>query len=203
MKTSLKSICSLVALFAAASLSAESLWLKAGNNALGQFADKRATAVGDIITVVISESTSQNASLKTKGEKSAGINNVFTQFLFPNTLTENGETPTVDISGDNDYEGKGEVANSTSVSARMSVIVTDVLPNGNLVLEGVRSVTFAKESQYMVLRGLARPHDVTADNTILSNQIANATLEFVGEGEVSSAAHKGWLMKLNDFVNPF
>jgi flagellar L-ring protein FlgH len=208
MKTLYKSVFSaLVCLCAASGLSAESLWLKAGGAASSHYGDRRAARAGDILTVIVSESSTMSASQKTKAEKSAGIQNEVASWLFPASAsalgTHNGALPSTDITSENDYEGKGEISNSQSLTARAAVMVVDVLPNGNLVIEGLRSVAFAGEKQYMILRGVVRSDDVTAANTVLSSQIANAYVEIKGEGDISSAQRKGWLMRMNDFLNPF
>jgi len=203
MKISLKLASSLLVICFASSLGAESLWMKAGSQAESHYADRRACRPGDILTVLVEETTSLSATQKTKNEKTAGVTNSISQFLFSGLLTHNGETPSTDISGDNDYEGKGEISNDQTLTATVSVIVTDILPNGNLLIEGIRSTGFSKERQYMVLHGMVRGDDVSASNTVASSLIANVTIDFVGEGELSSASRKGWLLKLNDYVNPF
>lgn len=83
------------------------------------------------------------------------------------------------------------------------MLVADVLPNGNLVIEGVRRVSFSGETQHVVLRGVIRPADVSTSNTILSTNIADARLEFLSEGELSSAQKRGWLSKLYEALRPF
>ena len=83
------------------------------------------------------------------------------------------------------------------------MLIADVLPNGNLVLEGARRVSFSGETQLVVLRGIVRPADVSPVNTVLSTNIAEARLEFLSEGELSSAQKRGWLSKLYQALRPF
>jgi flagellar L-ring protein precursor FlgH len=83
------------------------------------------------------------------------------------------------------------------------VLVTDVLPNGNLVIEGVRVVTFSGETQYVSLHGLVRPDDITSANTVASSNIADVRIEFVSEGSLTDAQKKGWLTKLYDTLRPY
>ena len=81
--------------------------------------------------------------------------------------------------------------------------VIDVLPNGNMVVEGVRLVRFSGETQYASLRGIVRPVDVQKDNTVLSTNIADAQVEFVSEGSLTEAQKKGWLLRLANKASPF
>lgn len=203
MKISLKLASSLLAVLLVSSLSAESLWMKAGYGAQGHYSDNRASRPGDILTVLVDEVTTMSASQESDDEKKSSVTSSLSQFLFSGWFNHNGEAPSTSMSGDNDYESKAEITRSQTLNATVSVIVTDILPNGNLLIEGIRSAGFSGERQYMVLHGLVRSDDVSADNTVSSSLIANATIDFVGEGELTSASQKGWLLKLNDYVNPF
>lgn len=107
------------------------------------------------------------------------------------------------MSGDNTHEGGGEISNQQTVTGRISVIVIDTLPNGNLVVEGVRVVSYSGETQYMVLRGIVRIYDIEVDNTILSSEIADARVEFISEGSLTENQRKGWFVKINNLLNPF
>jgi len=89
------------------------------------------------------------------------------------------------------------------VSSRAAVLVTDVLPNGNLVIEGVRVVTFSGETQYVVLRGLVRRDDIAPDNSIQSTNIADARVEFYADGSITDAQKRGWLSKVYEKLRPF
>ncbi|MCH2155950.1 MAG: flagellar basal body L-ring protein FlgH [Opitutales bacterium] len=186
---------------------AESLWLKNSNNERGMFADHRAGAVGDILTIVIDESSTSSSSQNSTTTKDMSIDNSVTQWLFPLAASAfgsvNGALPGTQIDGSNSFNGGGSISDSKAVTARASVLVIDRLPNGNLVVEGARKVSFAGESQWVVLRGVVRKSDITAANTVLSSRVADATVEFISAGAITDAQRKGWLSKLNDLVNPF
>jgi len=79
----------------------------------------------------------------------------------------------------------------------------DVLPNGNLVIEGLREISFSQERQFASLHGIVRPYDIQPDNTVDSTNIAGAQVQIVSEGTLTDAQKKGWLLKLNDKTNPF
>ena len=171
------------------------------------FADHRAGAVGDILTIVIDESSTSSSSQNSTTTKDMSIDNSVTQWLFPLAASAfgsvNGALPGTQIDGSNSFNGGGSISDSKAVTARASVLVIDRLPNGNLVVEGARKVSFAGESQWVVLRGVVRKSDITAANTVLSSRVADATVEFISAGAITDAQRKGWLSKLNDLVNPF
>jgi len=189
------------------SLSGDSLWLRASNSEVSMFADKRAFKTGDILSIIVSESTSTVTSQDTKSTKSSSISNKVTQFLFTPANsglgTHNGELPATDITGDNSFAGSGAITNSQTLSTRIAVTVIDVLPNGNLVVEGVRHVSFSGEKNYMILRGMVRRVDISPSNTVASTSVADLQVEVISEGSITSAQKKGWLTRINDKLNPF
>lgn len=184
---------------------AASLWTAPGGTERAMIADRKASRVGDILTIVVSENASQNTSQSKKTSTSSTVDAAVEQFLFANSKmgTHNGGLPGIKFGGTNDYSGGGSVSNSQSVSARAAVLVTDVLPNGNLVIEGVRRVTFSNETQHVVLHGIVRADDISSSNTVLSSSIANARLEFVTKGDLANASKRGWISKLYEFLRPF
>src|SRR5437763_1920640 len=95
------------------------------------------------------------------------------------------------------------VSKSASKLALAAALFTDVLPNGNLVVEGVRVVTFAGETQYVVLHGLVRADDIAPDNSVVSTNIAGARVKFYAEGALSDAQKRGWLAKVYEKLRPF
>lgn len=209
MKIQLKFIFSifLFVIISSGNISAKSLWLKKTNNERGMFSDKVAANIGDILTVIISEKTTLSNKLNTTTKKKGTIVNAVMQFLFPSTVsafgTHGGSLPGTNLSGANDYSGDGSIKNESTLDARASVEVIDVKPNGNLIIEGVRLVSFSDEREFSVLRGVVRPYDISTDNTIDSNRIADAEIEYFKEGSLTAAQRKGWLLKLNDLINPF
>lgn len=186
---------------------AGSLWLAAGSREQGLAADIRAGRVGDILTIVIAEnaatSSTQNKTTSTDTSSDASIS----QFLFPaavdNFGTRGGQTPGIKFGAKNEFNGGGQVSNSQSLNARAAVLVTDVLPNGNLVIAGARKLTFSGETQNVILHGLVRPTDIGSGNTILSTNIAEARLEFISDGSLTDAQKRGWLSRLYEKLRPF
>jgi flagellar L-ring protein precursor FlgH len=169
------------------------------------YADRKAGRVGDIVTIVVSETNATQSSQTKKTNKDGSLDAGVSSFLFPGSRlgTHNGALPSTSLSAGSSFSGGGQVANSQSLSARAAVLVSDVLPNGNLVVEGVRVVTFSGETQYIVLHGVIRPDDITSANTIASTNIADSRIEFISEGSLSDAQKKSWLLKLADKLRPF
>jgi len=184
---------------------ADSLWTAPTANERSMFADRKAARVGDIVTVVVSETAATQSSQTKKTNKDGSIDAGVTSFLFPGSGLgkHKGELPSTSLTGSSTFSGGGQVANSQSLTARAAVLVADVLPNGNLAVEGVRVVTFSGETQYIVLHGIIRPEDITNANTVASTNIANVRIEFITEGSLTDAQKKSWLLKLYDRLRPF
>lgn len=200
---------------------AGSLWREDYTEERGMFADKRAKRVGDIVTIVVGETASLNntLNLKTNKESKAGVDgfvsNLLNQIItgIPNTLLGHLQKntnsvvipslPSLPVSGANSYDGGGEINNTQTIAARSAVQVIDVLPNGNLVVEGTREISYSKERQFVSLHGIIRPYDIRPDNTVLSSNVADAQIQVVSEGTLTDAQKKGWLLRINDKINPF
>jgi flagellar L-ring protein precursor FlgH len=187
---------------------AGSLWPSsdAGPHA-SMFADHKAERTGDILTIIVNETAVAQSTQSKTANRDSSINDAVTQFVFPPAVsglgTHAGQLPSLQVAGKASYSGGGAINNSNSLTATAAVVVTDVLPNGNLVIEGRRIVTFSGETQYVVLRGLVRPLDIAPDNTIASANIADARLEFSSQGQLTDAQKRGWFSKLYEWLRPF
>lgn len=204
-----------------ASALAGSLWKDGITDERGMFADKRAKRIGDIVTIVVQETVSMSNSLRLKTDKEAkGIagtaTNLINQFIqypaellrgkYANQLPKDFKIPNVDsvaAAGNTEYNGGGEIKNAQTIATRCAVQVIDTLPNGNLVVEGIREISFSKERQFASIRGIIRTYDVQADNTVLSSNVADARIEIVSEGSLTEAQKKGWLLRISEKINPF
>jgi flagellar L-ring protein precursor FlgH len=180
---------------------AQSLWHDETSRAM--FADKRAAGVGDILTVIVQESSSENKNNETKTEKNSSWTAAITSFLFPGWGSVKGSMPAVSYNSDLKHDGSGAINNSETIVAQIAVTVMDVLPNHNLVIQGTRETSFSGERQTIVLHGVVRPEDVTSTDTVLSYNVADATIQMVGKGTVTDTQRKGWFTKILDKVNPF
>lgn len=194
-------------LLAPASLSATSLWLTPGGAEQNLVADLKASRVGDILTIVVLETTRLSASQNTTTAKNSSIDFTVSQFLYPPSAdpwgTRGGNLPASGMEGGTSHTGGGSISNSQTLTTRFSVRVIDRLPNNQLVIEGVRVVFHSGERHFLVLTGVVRPVDIDRDNTIISSRIADARLEFLSEGTLTESQRKGWLTRVYDLVNPF
>ena len=111
--------------------------------------------------------------------------------------------PALNLSGKSDFTGGGTINNSQKIAASVAVRIVDVLPNDNLVIEGTRESSFSGEQQTILLRGTIRQDDISANNTVLSFNVADATIKFVSKGTISDAQRKGWFQRLWDKFSPF
>ena len=178
--------------------SSGSLWQgKAARS--NMYADKTATGIGDIVTVIVQESAAVSASKSSSTTKSSTVSDTINKLLRTNVTN----LPGFDWSSAGDFSGEGDISNTQSARSELSVTVIDRMPNGNLVIEGMRRVTMANEINYAVVRGYIRPKDIAPDNTILSSRIADAQVDFIGEGSLTEAQRQGWLNRLQSYVNPF
>lgn len=176
-------------------------------------ADKKATSVGDIITIIVQESNTTTKDSKTETSKASDISAKLQSFFFSpnastlltkkNKSTGRRELPALEMSSENKFDGGGKINNSESIIARFGVRVVDVLPNENLIVEGVRQTSFSGESQTVILRGTVRTFDITPSNTVFSYQLADVSIKFENSGAVSNSQRKGWFTKAWDVLAPF
>lgn len=188
-----------------AATQAQSLWHDEISRAM--FADKRATGVGDIITIIVSETSTASKNNETKTEKKSSLSAAITSFLYSpgasGLLTKKGQLPAMAYNSDINHDGAGSINNSETVVAKIAVRIVDVLPNRNLIVEGRRETAFSGEKQTIVLRGTVRQDDVASDNTVFSYNVADATIQIIGKGTVSDVQRKGWFTRLWDKLTPF
>jgi flagellar L-ring protein precursor FlgH len=187
-------------------LGADSLW-KEDAAPTSMFADKKAHRVGDIVTVIIQENNGATRNNNTTTARQSSIDASVSSFLYPagatGLLTKGGQLPAMNMAAKNSFNGGGSIANQETITAQLAVKVIDVLPNGNLVVEGHRQTAFSGEKQDAILRGTVRADDVSATNTVYSFNIADASIQFISHGSVTDSQNKGWFTRIWDKVSPF
>jgi flagellar L-ring protein FlgH len=182
-----------------------SLW-QASSGGLTE--DFKAHRKGDTLTVVVAEQASASKEATTGTSRSssvaAGIPNLMgletNMTGIKNWMDLN---KLVSASTDSKYDGSGSTTRKENLNATITAQVVDVLPNGNLLIEGRRNVKVNHEDQIIVLEGMVRPRDITADNLVNSTFIADARITYTGKGVISDRQQPGWLMGLLDKVWPF
>jgi len=178
------------------------------------FEDVKARRVGDIITVVLLESTSASKSAKTSTDKaqqtqidSPTILGAIPTFNAPGFIpldSNRNNTLEMDLNSENSFEGEGDSSQSNSLSGNITVTIADVLPNGNLVIRGEKWLTLNKGEEFIQISGIVRPQDVSTQNTVLSTQIGDARITYSGKGFLADSNEMGWLTKFfNSPVWPF
>lgn len=187
-----------------------SLWQEENGRAY-LYEDLRAMRVGDILTIKIVEKHAGSKSADTKAERESTINDS----LGTNTLGIPGlnlksymdgrAVPglAVKASAANKFGGKGATSRADTLTGTISTIVTEVLPNGDLRIEGKREVTVNSETQLMSISGIVRRVDVDTKNTVLSSAIADAKIEYSGLGVVDDVQRPGWMVRVLDWIYPF
>lgn len=171
------------------------------------YGDPKARAVGDLLTVLIVESSSSSKQAAMKTGKKTSTAGSF-QFAHPRldnnpTSWTNAYIPKWGVSADRSFEGGGESKNEEKITATLTVRVMEVLPNGNLMIEGKRSLHVMGEEMQYVLSGTVRPTDVSRENTVRSTAIADLSIQCLSDGPISSSQKKGLFDRVVDWVNPF
>ena len=168
------------------------------NSQKGLFAtDRRASKVGDILTVSLSENFSASKSQSAKSGKTTGM-----KFDFPNIVTAGADTGLFDSQSDRFFDGSGSAGQNNSLKGELSVTVTKVFDNGNMEILGQKKLTLNNGDEYIRLLGVIRPEDINNQNTVQSSRIANAKISYTGAGDIADPSKKGWFSKLIDAVQP-
>lgn len=164
---------------------------------VGLFAtDRRAARVGDILTIAFTESFSA-----TKSQNAASTKTSSTNLSLPLLSTATGRELTTGA-GQN-FAGSGTAAQSNSLTGQVSVHVIRVLPGGNLEILGQKRLTLNNGDEYIRVHGIVRPEDISSDNVVQSDRIANADIRYIGAGELADTGKQGWLGRTLTAVNPF
>jgi flagellar L-ring protein precursor FlgH len=180
-----------------------------GENSMNSlFIDRRARRVNDIITIVVSESAVGGNNATTDTGRDTNTSAAITSLLGleQSILQRNANMgPTISVGGSssNSLKGTGKTTRDGNLTATISARVIDILENGNFVIQGRRQLTINAEDQYLVITGIIRPDDITSDNTILSQYIADAKIVYAGRGVVDDKMRPGWLTRIVDWVWPF
>lgn len=159
--------------------------------------DFRARKAGDTITILVQETAAATSSATTKTNRDDSVNfGGFTgafKGIFGQAGVTRGLLGPAGVSAKTGTSGQGQTNRSGSLITRISVVVKEVLPNGNLVLEGTRLVGVNAEKQKVVITGIVRPEDVSQDNTVSSIAIANLQVQYDGKGPVGDKQRRGLL----------
>lgn len=186
-----------------------------------QRAAKDATAIsekldrfepGDIITVIVRETLDASTTADTKTKKESGVKsdaaaaaNPFLVGAKPNgnNILNPGELPNWDIQAENETKDTGNTRRKNTLTTSITCTVEEVYPNGNLKIVGEKQVAVNREDSTVYLSGIIRSKDITAQNTIQSTQVANATVRVKGKGPLWNNQRRGIVTKVLDWFSPF
>ncbi len=183
----------LVATFivAGGTVTAKSLWVDGGTKSL--YADKKARNVGDILTIVINESTTQTATKARSNSKSGSISVGSGTGIFDFIKA-------FSASGSDSFKADGSATDTNRFIGQITVTVVEVLPNDNMIVEGTQSIWQNRDEHKITLRGVVRRDDVTMNNTVPSTKVADATLKFNGKGPLNAKQRQGILTQIFNFL---
>ena len=168
------------------------------------FEDIRARRVGDVINVVLDERTDATKTASTSANKGTSIG-LPSPTLFGGKVTARGrDILSNDIKASTDFAGSADSSQSNRLNGSVAVVVDKVLSNGNLWIRGEKRLTLNQGSEVVRVSGLIRPVDITPENTIQSNQIADASITYGGSGLLADSNRAGWATRLfNSPLWPF
>ena len=170
--------------------------------ASGLFAtDRRASKIGDVLTVAFAESFQATKSQNAATSKSSS-NQISLPGIIPGSDLEERISNALTSSSDRSFTGSGSTAQSNSLTGQISVHVVRVLPGGNLEILGQKRLVLNKGDEYIRVSGVVRPEDISADNVILSDRIASANIQYIGAGDIADPANQGWLNGVLTEISP-
>ena len=186
-----------------ASYNANSLWR---NGSRAFFRDQRASRVGDIMTVTVNITDKANIANETQRSRTSKEDSGVSAFLGSQTITQAnkilpGKILTADSTASTD--GKGSVNRQEALQTNVAAVVTQVLPNGNLVVEGKQEIRVNFEIRELIVAGIVRPEDIQSDNTIDSSKIAQARIAYGGRGQITDVQQPRYGQQVMDVLLPF
>lgn len=157
--------------------------------------DIRARHVGDMLTVTLQEKTDAAKKADTAIGKTTD-NSITAPTIIGNPVTVAGnEILNNSMSSDHSFDGAGESSQSNTLTGSVTVMVVNVLANGNLEVQGEKWININQGEEYLRLRGIVRPSDISPDNTIASTRVANAEIQYSGDSVLAESNEPGWLSK--------
>ena len=160
---------------------------------------RRARAVGDPLTILLVEATTTAKSAGSKTQRSGGFGITPPSagplgFLNPDALKAGGQSS---------FNGQGNAAQTSTLDGAVTVTIAEVRPNGTALVRGERRMLLSQGQEWIQFAGIVRLADITADNTLPSTRVADARIEYAGNGAVQRASREGWLSRFFNMISPF
>ena len=188
----------------AASYNANSLWR---NGSRAFFKDQRAHQVGDILTVTVNFTDKANIANQTQRSRTNKEDSSLNDFIGSKLLTGSAAKvlpgSIIDADSTSSSDGKGSVQRQENLQTSVAAVVTQLLPNGNLVVEGRQEVRVNFEVRELIVAGIVRPEDIQSDNTIDSSKIAQARIAYGGRGQLTDVQQPRYGQQVLDVLLPF
>lgn len=165
----------------------------------------------DLVQIVVRETSAASSKHELETEKTYGLDGAIpawpafnlSELLQLQIDRQSASQPVVQVDFDKSFEGEGEYKREDDLTARLTAEVIEILPNGNLILEGRTMIKNDEEELSIKITGICRPDDITAANSILSNQIHDLKIEKAHEGELKKTSEKGIIAEVMDFIFAF
>jgi len=160
----------------------------------------RATAVGDLITIVLVERTQATKSNSADTSRGGSIG-----LTPPSTGIFSKLFSATDIGagGQSGFNGTGGATQSNALNGEITVTIAEVYPNGTMLVKGEKALTLNRGDEYIRISGLVRQADISPDNRIASTRVADAKIIYSGKGEIARASRQGWLGRFFSMISPF
>lgn len=163
------------------------------------FQGNRARAVGDPLTIILVESTTTSKSANSKTQRSGGFSITpptagLLKFLNPNALK---------ASGQGSFNGSGNAGQTSSLNATLAVTIAEVRTGGTALVRGEKRMLLSQGQEWIQFAGIVRLSDISPDNQIASDRVADARIEYAGKGAVQHASREGWLSRFFSMISPF
>lgn len=172
---------------------------QAGNGYAALHEGNRARAVGDLLTVVLVERITSSKSATSKTARDGGFSITPPtagplDFLNPNALK---------ASGGSSFNGNGAAAQQSALGGEVSVTIAQLLGNGSAIVKGQKRLTLSQGEEWVQFSGIVRLADIDQANRIASTRVADARIEYSGNGQVARASREGWLQRFFNMISPF
>jgi flagellar L-ring protein FlgH len=175
---------------------ADDIWARRDPRMTNLFQDNRARNVGDIVTLVINENTTENEREQRQQSKTNTFTGQATVFGVPQVGSSDGNFGRT-------FSGSGQLTGGRTFTDRIALTVVDVMPNGNLVVEGFRSRLTMGEERVLRVTGVVRPQDITVGNVVQSGNLANARLSYLGRGPTTRQISQNFFGRVMNRIWPF
>ncbi|WP_417597260.1 flagellar basal body L-ring protein FlgH [Oceanospirillum sp.] len=160
------------------------------NYSMTLYGDRKAYRVGDVITILLTETTSSNKSTNSSLSKSTDV-----ELVNPTILGQQPLNLATNIENDTSFSGKGSTGQSNSLEGSITVTVHQIYPNGLMLVKGEKWLNLTNGSEVIRVSGLLRPEDVSPENTAMSTKMADARLTYSGTGDLADSTRQGWLTR--------